>query len=69
MTMATAEFVKEMAAGQQTAVELYMFKPKSDPKQQEAPEESKQPTMNTDVSQWLIVNFVTSTLLLCYCRD
>ena len=30
--MATAEFVEEMAAGQQIAVEPYMFKPESDPK-------------------------------------
>ena len=37
----------------------------SDPEQQEAPEESKQPRMNIDVSQWLVVKFVTSTLLLC----
>ena len=36
--------------------------------QQEAPEESKQPRMKIDVSQWLVVKFVTSTLLLCYCR-
>ena len=41
---------------------------RSDPKQQEAPQESKQPRMNIDVSQWLVVKFVTLTLLLCYCR-
>ncbi|KAL7403797.1 hypothetical protein ABVT39_005228 [Epinephelus coioides] len=67
--MATAEFVAEMAAGQQTAVQPYMFEPESDPEQQEAPEESQQPRMNMDVSQWLVVKFVTSTLLLCYCID
>ena len=65
MTMAMAEFVEEMAAGQQTAVKPYMFKPESDPEQQEAQEESKQPIMNMDVSQWLVVKFVTSTLILC----
>ncbi|XP_078025266.1 P2X purinoceptor 7-like [Epinephelus lanceolatus] len=50
--MATAEFVKEMAAGQQTAVQPYMFEPESDPEQQDAPEESQQPRMNMDISQW-----------------
>ena len=40
MTMATAEFVGEMAAGQQTAVEAYLFEPESDPEQEEAPEKS-----------------------------
>ncbi|KAL7393631.1 hypothetical protein ABVT39_013847 [Epinephelus coioides] len=51
--MATAEFVEEMAAGQQTAVQPYMFEPESDPEQQDAPEESQQPRMNMDVSQCL----------------
>ena len=40
--MATVEFVGEMPAGQQTAVELYMFEPRSDPEQEEAPEGSNQ---------------------------
>ena len=64
MTMAMVEFVGGMAAGQQTAVEPYMFEPESDPEQEEAPEESQQPRMNMDVSQWLVVNFLTSTLVL-----
>ena len=51
VTMAMAEYVGEMAAGQQTAVELYMFEPESDPEQEESPEESQQPRMNVDVSQ------------------
>ena len=63
MTMATAEFV-----GVLTAMEPNMFKPASDPEQEEAPEESQQQRMNMDVYQWLVVNSVTSTLLLCYCR-
>ena len=67
--MATVEFGEEMAAKQQTGVELYMFEPGSDPEQEEAPEESQQPRMNMDVCQWLVVKFVTSTLLLCYCID
>ena len=46
--MAMAEFVEEMAAVQQTAVELYMFEPESDPKQQQTLEESQQPWMNMD---------------------
>ncbi|XP_036949055.1 P2X purinoceptor 7-like [Acanthopagrus latus] len=50
--MAMAELPKEMAAGQQTAVQPYMFEPESDPEQQEAPEEVQQPRMNMDVSQW-----------------
>ena len=66
--MATIEFVGEMAAGQQTVVKPYMFELESDPEQEESPEESHQPRMNMDVSQWLVVKFVTSTLLLCYCR-
>ena len=41
---------------------------RSNPEQQEAPEESRQPRMKIDVSQWLVVKFVTSTLLLCFCR-
>ena len=57
MTMATAELPEEMAAGQQTAVQPYMFEPESDPEQQEAPEEVQQPRMNMDVSQWLVVYF------------
>ena len=68
MTMATAEFVEEMAARQQTAVGPYIFEVESDPEQQGAPEESQQPRMNIDVSQWLVVNFATLTLHLCYCR-
>ena len=55
--MATAELREEMAAGQQTAVQPYMFEPESDPEQEEAPEEVQQPRMNMDVSQWLVVNF------------
>ena len=50
--MATAEFVEEIAAGQQTAVQSYMFEPESDPEQEEATEEGLQPRMNMDVSQW-----------------
>ena len=69
MTMATAEFVEEIAAGQQTAVQSYMFEPESNPEQEEATEEGLQPRMNMDVSQWLVVKFLTSTLLLCYCID
>ena len=38
MTMAMLEFVGGMAAGQQTAVEPYMFEPESDQEQEEAPE-------------------------------
>ena len=57
VTTAMAEFVEDMAAGQQTAVEPYMFEPESDPEQQEAPEESQLPRMNMDVSQFLVVNF------------
>ena len=53
MTMATAELPEEMATGQQTAVQPYMF----EPEQQEAPEEVQQPRMNMDVSQWLVVYF------------
>ena len=34
-----------------------MFKSESDPGQEEAPEESQQPRMNMDVSQWLVVKF------------
>ena len=56
-----AEIVEEMAAARQTVVEPYMFKLESDPEQQEAPEESQQPRMNMDVSQWLVVNFVISS--------
>ena len=55
--MATAELREEMAAGQQTAVQPYMFEPESDPEQEEAPEEVQQPRMNMDVSQWLVVYF------------
>ena len=69
MTMAVVKFVEKMAAGQQTAVEPCMFEPESDPEQQEAPGESRQPRMNMDVSQWLVVKFITSTLLLCFCID
>ncbi len=54
-----------MAAGQQTAVQPYMFEPESDPEQEEAPEQSREPRINQDVSQWLVVKFVTSTLLSC----
>ena len=60
--MATVEFVVEMAAGQQSAVEPYRFRLESDPEQEEAPEESQQPRMNMDVSQRLVVKFLTSTL-------
>ena len=69
VTMTAVEFVGEMAARQQVAVEPYMLEPESDPEQEEAPEESQQPRMNMDVSQWLVVKIVTSTLLLCYCID
>ena len=48
--MATVESVEEMAAQQQTVVELYEFELESDPEQQEAPEESQKPRMNMDVS-------------------
>ena len=37
--------------------------------EEEAPEESQQPRTDLDVSQWLVVKFVASTLLLCYCID
>ena len=40
--MATLEFGGEMAAGQQTAVQPYMFEPESDP-EQDVPEETTQP--------------------------
>lgn len=36
-------FWSEMAAGQQTPVQPYMFEPESDPEQEEAAEESQQP--------------------------
>ena len=62
--MATAEFVEKMATGQQTVVEPYMFEPESNPEQQEAPEDTQQPRMNMDVSKWLVVKFVTSTLIM-----
>ena len=41
--MATLEFGGEMAAGQQTAVQPYMFEPESDPEQEDVPEETTQP--------------------------
>ncbi len=52
-----------MAARQQTVVQPFMFEP--DPEQEEAPEESREPRINQDVSQWLVVTFVTSTFRLC----
>ena len=57
--MATLEFGVEMAAGQQTAVQPYMFEPESDPEQEDVPEETTQPRMDMNVSQWLVVKFVT----------
>ena len=48
VTMAMAEFV-------------VIFKPESNSEQEKALEESQQPRMNTDVSQCLVVTFITST--------
>ena len=68
MTMATAELPEEMAAGQQTVVQPYMFEPESDPEQEEAPEEVQQPRMNMDVSQWLVFIFYFFFYLDITCR-
>ena len=61
--MAAVEIVEEMAAGQQTAVEPYMFEPESDPARgrdrKRFQKKSQQPRINMDVCQWLVVNIVT----------
>ena len=51
--MATLEFGGEMAAGQQTAVQPYMFEPESDPEQEDVAKREDPCIRRQSRSAWL----------------
>ena len=48
-----------MAAGKNIVAQQCMFEPESDPEQEEAPKQVQASRIQQDISEWLVINFMS----------